>query len=74
MTYTVERVTFTPYVVIGRPPSEERSAMRGLDVGESFLIDDERRAMHARQIACKLKPMKFSVIKSREGWRVWRTA
>lgn len=57
----------------GRPASEERKAMRSLQVGDSFLIDDERRAQHARWLGPKLEGT-FSIRKVREGWRVWRLA
>jgi hypothetical protein len=58
----------------GRPASEERQTMRALQVGQSFLIPDAERAQHARWTATRMPGMKFSVLKSREGWRVWRTA
>jgi hypothetical protein len=59
----------------GRPPSVERQIMKALNVGQSFLIEDAARAMHARWTAPKLTPAKYSIRKVvGQGWRVWRVA
>lgn len=70
-TYSIE--DNIPLPPKGRPRSEERQAMLKLEIGQSFLITEESRAQHARWTAQKIAG-RYSVIKGREGWRVWRVA
>lgn len=49
--------------------------MLALEIGQSFLIEEEKKAQLARTLNCRLAPRKFSVRKiGRQGWRVWRLA
>lgn len=74
MSYVIDSgITVPEMVRRGRPPSPEREALLGLEVGQSFLIPDSEKAHLARCLASRLGPRKFTSRKSREGWRFWRT-
>lgn len=73
MSYVIESNVPLP-TKRGRPPCQERAVMVDLEVGQSFLIDDAERAHAARCVVRKLAPKRFTILKQRDGWRVWRLA
>jgi hypothetical protein len=62
-----------PVPTRGRTASAELRAMRQLDVGQSFLVQDWQGANRVRFHQCKEPGKKFAMRKIDGGWRVWRT-
>lgn len=69
MTYVIEND-------IPIPPPRLRGmsqTLRELEIGQSFLIEDEGEYQCAKRMATRQPPKKFSIRKQADGWRIWRT-
>lgn len=72
MSYELSNGIPIPPAIPGRKPSAETIAMRTMEIGQSFLIEDHDRWQFARAKLSGLRPKRYSIRKVEGGWRVWR--